>query len=90
MKVTLDLDLLQLNDLREACAQAMQTAARDAERYRDLSLFQIWHERSQRTYKEIDNAFKAYCAHYDDAVEFSRKAREVARDMQGMDSDAPF
>lgn len=71
MKVTLELDPLQLSDLRMAATYMLEDAAKFATNHPDSSVFRSWHARSQATLAEINAAFEMACKAYDEAMTVS-------------------
>ena len=67
MKVTLELDLLQLSDLRMAATYMLEDAAKFATNHPDSSVFCSWHARSQATLAEVTTALEMACKACDEA-----------------------
>jgi hypothetical protein len=53
MKITLNLSLLQLHDLKDAAANAKMKARKDMLKFPGQLLYQMWYERAEDTYQQL-------------------------------------
>ena len=78
MKVTLDLDLLQLSHLRTLTGVAVEEAAATHSKFPDQKLFYTHLERAQELHDQVDAAYTEVCRAYDEAIAYLATTAVVA------------